>query len=164
MGDETLYKYKLKKTILPGFLTKGIRIRESWVSRCKRYLNGGEPSLHALINFINKGLVDRRREGFNQKALEFPLTISQKWLLMHLVLIDGVPEHLRDDEKDEVAPEMLVAEPIVESPIKAAAKSAVSMGMRPVTSLFKDTDGDGISDEEDDDDDGDGIPDALDKE
>jgi hypothetical protein len=147
MGDETLYNYELKKTMLPGFLTKGIKIRDSWVSRCRRYLNGGEPSLSALINFINKGLVDRRREGFNEKALEFPLTISQKWLLMHLVLNDGVPEHLRDDKKDEVAPEMLVAEPIIES----AIKSAVLTGIRPVTSLFKDTDGDGIPDEEDTD-------------
>ena len=148
MGDETLYNYELKKTMLPGFLTKGIKIRDSWVSRCRRYLNGGEPSLSNLINFINKGLVDRRREGFNEKALEFPLTISQKWLLMHLVLNYGVPEHLRDDEKDEVAPEMLVAEPIIESAIKVAVRT----GIKPVTSLFKDTDGDGIPDDEDNDD------------
>ena len=160
MGDETIYNYELKKTMLPGFLTKGIKIRDTWVSRCRRYLNGGEPSLSNLINFINKGLVNRRREGFDQKALEFPLTISQKWLLLYLVLNEGVPEHLRDDKKDEVAPEMLVAEPIIESAIKAAAISAVNKGLSPVTSLFKDTDGD----DEGTDDDGDGIPDTLDKE
>ena len=133
MGDETLYNYELKKTMMPGFLTKGIKIRDSWISRCKRYLNGGEPSLPNLINFINKGLSDRRREGFNEKALDAPLSIAQKWLLLHLVLKDGVPNHLRNEEKDEDAPEMLIAEPIVDSTMKTAAKTAVSIGLKPVT-------------------------------
>ena len=155
MGDETLYTYELKKTMLPGFLTKGIRIRESWISRCRRYLEGGEPNLANLITFINKGLIDRRREGFKDKALDEPLSIAQKWLMLHLILKDGVPEYLRDEVKDEDAPELLIAEPINDGIVKSAAKTA----MRPVTSLFKDTDGDGIPDEEDDDDAGDGIPD-----
>ncbi len=155
MGDETLYTYELKKTMLPGFLTKGIRIRESWISRCKRYLEGGEPNLAHLITFINKGLIDRLREGFKDKALDEPLSIAQKWLMLHLILKDGVPEYLRDEVKDEDAPELLIAEPINDGFVKSAAKTA----MKPVTSLFKDTDGDGIPDEEDDDDDGDGIPD-----
>lgn len=155
MGDETLYTYELKKTMLPGFLTKGIRIRESWISRCKRYLTGGEPDLSNLIRFINKGLMDAGREGFDEKALDGKLSIAQKWLLLHLVLKDGVPEYLRNEKEDEDAPELIQAEPIFEGIVKSAAKTA----MRPVTSLFKDTDGDGIPDGEDDDDDGDGIPD-----
>ena len=155
MGDDTLYNYELKKTLMPGFLTKGIRIKDSWVSRCKRYLTGGEPSLSALINFINKGMVDRRRQGFNEKALDGTLSIAQKWLLLHLVLKDGVPEYLRNEKEDEDAPELIQAEPTTEGIVKTAAKTA----MRPVTSLFKDTDGDGIPDDEDEDDDGDGIPD-----
>lgn len=131
MGDDTLYNYELKKTLMPGFLTKGIRIKDSWVSRCKRYLIGGEPSLANLVNFINKGLVDRRREGFNEKALEGQLSIAQKWLLLHLVLRDGIPEHLRNEEEDEDAPELIQAEPVQDS----VMKTAVNTAMKPVTSL-----------------------------
>jgi len=131
MGDDTLYNYELKKTLMPGFLTKGIRIKDSWVSRCKRYLNGGEPNLLHLIHFINRGLVDRKREGFNEKALEGKLSIAQKWLLLHLVLRDGVPEHLRNEDEDEDAPELTQAEPVQDSMVK----TAVNHAMKPVTSL-----------------------------
>ena len=131
MGDDTLYNYELKKTLMPGFLTKGIRIKDSWVSRCRRYLNGGEPSLQNLIRFINKGLVDMRRDGFNEKALDGNLSMAQKWLLLHLVLKDGVPEHLRNEEEDEDAPELIQAEPVQDS----VMKTAVNTAMKPVTSL-----------------------------
>jgi len=131
MGDDTLYNYELKKTLMPGFLTKGIRIKDSWVSRCRRYLNGGEPSLANLIRFINKGLVDMRRDGFNEKALDGNLSMAQKWLLLHLVLKDGVPEHLRNEEEDEDAPELIHAEPVQDS----VMKTAVNTAMKPVTSL-----------------------------
>tara|TARA_A200000159_G_scaffold164554_3_gene194705 strand:+ start:136 stop:597 length:462 start_codon:yes stop_codon:yes gene_type:complete len=131
MGDDTLYNYELKKTLMPGFLTKGIRIKDSWVSRCRRYLTGGEPNLSALISFINKGMVDRRRNGFNEKALDGSLSIAQKWLLLHLVLKDGVPEYLRNEEEDEDAPELIEAEPVQDS----VMKTAVNTAMKPVTSL-----------------------------
>jgi len=131
MGDDTLYNYELKKTLMPGFLTKGIRIKDSWVSRCRRYLNGGEPNLANLIRFINKGLVDARRDGFNEKALDGDLSMAQKWLLLHLVLKDGVPEHLRNEEEDEDAPELIQAEPVQDS----VMKTAVNTAMKPVTSL-----------------------------
>jgi len=131
MGDDTLYNYELKKTLMPGFLTKGIRIKDSWVSRCRRYLNGGESSLANLIRFINKGLVDMRRDGFNEKALDGDLSMAQKWLLLHLVLKDGVPEHLRNEEEDEDAPELIQAEPLQDS----VMKTAVNTAMKPVTSL-----------------------------
>lgn len=131
MGDDTLYNYELKKTLMPGFLTKGIRIKDSWVSRCRRYLNGGEPNLANLIRFINRGLVDVKREGFNEKALDGNLSVAQKWLLMHLVLKDGVPEHLRNEEEDEDAPELIQAEPVQDS----VMKTAVNTAMKPVTSL-----------------------------
>lgn len=131
MGDDTLYNYELKKTLMPGFLTKGIRIKDSWVSRCRRYLNGGEPDLAKLIRFINKGLVDMRRDGFNEKALDGDLSMAQKWLLLHLVLKDGVPEYLRNEEEDEDAPELIQAEPVQDSVVKTAVNTA----MKPVTSL-----------------------------
>ena len=93
MGDETLYNYELGKRC-SGFLTKGVRIRDSWVRRCKRYLGAGEPDLNRLVNFIKRGLHDARAEGFNAKALDEKLTIAQQWVVLHLVLrkhrnIDG---------------------------------------------------------------------------
>lgn len=166
MGDESLYAYDLGKTMLPGFLTKGIRIRDSWVNRCKRYLGAGEPDLARLINFIKRGLTDRRSEGFKEKALDAPLTVAQQWLLLHLVLKDGVPEWVRDEEKDEDAPELKVEEPKPKNVAQKAAGAVVGAAVKPVTSLGqmmgvkKDTDGDGIPDDVDQDDDNDGIPDS----
>lgn len=135
MSDDSLYNYELKKTMMPGFLTKGVRIRNSWVSRCKRYLGTTGCDLNRLVNFIKVGLNDRRVEGFQEKALDAKLSVAQQWLLLHLVLKDGIPEWVQDETVDEDAPKMKVAEPVVDSNIKAAAKSAVNMGMRPVTSL-----------------------------
>ena len=157
MGDETLYNYDLGKTMLPGFLTKGVRIRETWVRRCKRYLGAGEPDLTRLIKFIINGLNDRRAEGFDEKALDSKLTISQQWVLLHLVLKDGIPEWIRDEEKDEDAPELRVEEPKAVSTVGSVASAVGSAAVKPVTSLRqmmgKDTDGDGIPD------DGNGTPD-----
>ena len=164
MGDETLYNYELGKTILPGFLTKGVRIRDSWVRRCKRYLGAGEPDLNRLVNFIKGGLYDRRAEGFNAKALDKRLTIAQQWVLLHLVLKDGIPEWVRDNENDEDAPELKVAEPKEQGNVARAASAVAGVAVKPVTSLgqmmgLKDSDGDGIPDDVDEDDDNDGIPD-----
>lgn len=135
MGDETLYNYDLGKTMLPGFLTKGVRIRDSWVRRCKRYLGAGEPDLNRLVNFIKAGLIDRRAEGFNDKALDSKLTIAQQWVLLHLVLKDGIPEWVRDHEKDEDAPELIVEEPKDMSQVAKAATAVAGAAVKPVTSL-----------------------------
>ena len=75
--------------------------------------------------------MDVKREGFNEKALDGNLSVAQKWLLMHLVLKDGVPEHLRNEEEDEDAPELIQAEPVQDS----VMKTAVNTAMKPVTSL-----------------------------
>jgi len=131
MGDESLYNYELKKSIVPGFLTKGVRIRDSWVARCRRYLGSGEPDLRRLILFIQRGLYDGRVDGFNEKALDGTLTVSQQWLLLHLILRDGIPEWIRDHENDEDAPELKVAEPEVET----IASKVVQGAVKPVTSL-----------------------------
>ena len=105
MGDETLYNYELGKTMLPGFLTKGVGIRDSWVRRCKRYLGAGEPDLNRLVNFIKAGLYDRRAEGFNA-TLDHVNNQLYDVVLLHLVLKDGIPEWVRDHENDEDAPEL----------------------------------------------------------
>lgn len=131
MGDESLYNYELKKSIVPGFLTKGVRIRDSWVARCRRYLGSGEPDLRRLILFIQRGLYDARVDGFNEKALDETLTVSQQWVLLHLILRDGIPEWIRDHENDEDAPELKVAEPEVET----IASKVVQGAVKPVTSL-----------------------------
>ena len=164
MGDETLYNYELGKTMLPGFLTKGVRIRDSWVRRCKRYLGAGEPDLNRLVNFIKRGLHDARAEGFNAQALDEKLTIAQQWVVLHLVLKDGIPEWVRDHENDEDAPELKIAEPKEQGNVAKAASAVAGAAVKPVTSLgqmmgLKDSDGDGIPDDVDDDDDNDGIPD-----
>ena len=168
MSDGTLYAYDLGKTILPGFLTKGIRIQDSWVNRCKRYLGSGQPDLNRLINFIKRGLTDKRAEGFNEKALDAQLTVAQQWLLLYLVLKDGVPEWIRDHENDEDAPEMQVEEPKPKNTVQkvaGAAGAVAGAAVKPVTSLGQmmgviDSDGDGIPDDVDTDDDNDGIPDS----
>ena len=153
MGDDTLYNYDLGKTILPGFLTKGVRIRDSWVRRCKRYLGAGEPNLNRLINFIKNGLFDRRAEGFNDKALDQRLTVAQQWCLLYMVLKDGVPEWIQDHENDEDAPELKIEEPKVQNTVSKATGAVVGAAVKPVTSLGqmmgigKDTDGDGVPDD-----------------
>jgi hypothetical protein len=133
MSDDNIYSYELKKTIMPGFLVKGVRIRQSWVARCKRYLGSTGCDLNRLVVFIKNGLWDRRTEDFSEKALDARLSVAQQWLVLHLVLKDGIPEWVQDEKLDEDAPEMIVAEPVVDSTMKAAAKSAVNMSLKPVT-------------------------------
>jgi|GEM_PF-4033870 len=152
------YTYDMKKSIMPGFLVKGVKIDSDWVARCKRFMGASGCNLMSLVNFINGNLKSRRIEGFNTKALNEPLSDAQKWTLLHLVLKDEVPDWIRDDEKDENVPKLIEAEPQREGLVKKTVNTA----LKPVTSLFKDSDGDGIADEEDPDDDNDGIPDELD--
>jgi hypothetical protein len=115
-------------------------------------LGAGEPDLNRLVLFIKRGLNDARAEGFAEKALDARLTISQQWVLLHLVLKDGIPEWVRDEENDEDAPELKVQEPKAASTVGAVASAVGSAAVKPVTSLRqmmgKDTDGDGIPDED----------------
>ena len=125
------YNYDLKKSLMPGFMVKGIKIDDAWVSRCKRYMGDEGCDLQRLVNFIRSGLTDRRSENFNSKALDEKLTVAQQWLVLHLCLKDGVPEWVRDEENDENAPELMVPEPIQQG----IAGAALNAAMRPVQSL-----------------------------
>lgn len=127
----TQYNYELKKSLMPGFMVKGVKIDERWVSRCKRYMGDEGCDLKRLVNFINAGLYDRRSESWNEKALDEPLTVAQQWTILHLVLKDGIPEWVRDEERDENVPELKVHEPEVQTLVGAAVNTA----LRPVQSL-----------------------------
>ena len=106
------YTYELKKSRLGGFLGNKVAIRQDWIKRTRRYVVSQGLDLNLLATFVKKGLFDRRIEGFNQKALAEPLSKAQQWTLMWIVLSEfGVPEWLRDHEKDEHTPEMEIAEP-----------------------------------------------------
>jgi hypothetical protein len=107
------YTYELKKSrMLGSFLGNKVAIREEWVKRTRRYVVASGLDLSKLATFVKKGLYDRRMDGFNEMALEEPLSEAQRWTLMWLILKEfGVPEWLQDPDKDELAPEMVVAEP-----------------------------------------------------
>jgi len=106
------YSYELKKSRLGGFLGNKVAVREDWIKRTRRYIVSQGLDLNKLATFLKKGLYDRRIEGFNEQALGEPLSKAQQWTLMWIVLSDfGVPDWLRDIEKDEYTPEMIVAEP-----------------------------------------------------
>ena len=127
----TQYNYELKKSLMPGFMVKGVKIDERWVSRCKRYMGDEGCDLKRLVNFINAGLYDRRSESWNEKALDEPLTVAQQWTILHLCLKDGIPEWVRDEERDENVPELKIHEPEVQTLVGAAVNTA----LRPVQSL-----------------------------
>jgi hypothetical protein len=125
------YNYELKKSLMPGFMVKGIKIDDAWVSRCKRYMGDEGCDLHRLVSFIRNGLTDRRSENFSDKALDEKLTVAQQWLVLHLCLKDGIPEWVRDEANDENAPELIVPEPVQQG----LAGAALNAAMRPVQSL-----------------------------
>ena len=106
------YTYDLRKSRMGAMFGDKVAIREEWVKRTRRYVVMQGLDLNALATFIKKGLYDRRCEGFNQKALDVPLSGAQQWVLTYIILSDfGVPDWLRDKEKDENVPAMVVAEP-----------------------------------------------------
>ena len=127
----TQYNYELKKSMMPGFLVKGVKIDERWISRCKRYMGDEGCDLAKLVAFIRRGLVDGRSENFAEKALDESLTVAQQWLILHLCLKDGIPEWVRDQEHDENVPELKVHEPETTSLVGAAVNTA----LKPVQSL-----------------------------
>lgn len=125
------YNYDLKKSLMPGFMVKGIKIDDAWVSRCKRYMGDEGCDLNRLVSFIRNGLTDRRSQNFSDKALDEKLTVAQQWLVLHLCLKDGIPEWVRDEANDENAPELIVPEPVQQG----LAGAALNAAMRPVQSL-----------------------------
>ncbi len=134
----TQYNYDLKKSMMPGFLVKGVKIDDSWVSRCKRYMGDEGCDLAKLVSFIRRGLVDARSENFAEQALDESLSVAQQWLILHLCLKDGVPEWVRDEEKDELTPELKVPEPGTPGFVASVVGSAgntIAATMRPVQSL-----------------------------
>ena len=125
------YTYELRKSRMGKYLGSKVAIREDWVKRTRRYVIASGLDLNALATFVKKGLYDRRLEGFNERALEEPLTPAQQWTLMWIILTDfGVPEWLRDESADENVPEMAVAEPEEEDSgvVKALVKPVAAVG------------------------------------
>ncbi len=131
------YTYELKKSrMLGSFLGNKVAIREEWVKRTRRYVVASGLDLSKLATFVKKGLYDRRMDGFNEMALEEPLSEAQRWTLMWLILQEfGVPEWLQDPDKDELAPEMVVAEPEEEpdSVVEAILSPATTVAGATVT-------------------------------
>lgn len=109
--DPDYYTYEMKKSLTGGFLKQAVAIRPSWISRTRRYAGATGLDIKKIYNFVNKGLIDRSAPGFNQKALDSELTAAQKWILLALVLQNGVPEWIRTPELDEKAPNLVVDEP-----------------------------------------------------
>ena len=116
------WTYELRKSRLGAAFGDKVAIREDWIKRTRRYVVASGLDLNKLATFVKKGLYDRRTEQFNEKALIEPLSPAQQWTLMHIILSDfGVPEWLRDPAKDELTPEMEIAEPEEEDEGVAAA-------------------------------------------
>ena len=116
------WTYELRKSRLGAAFGDKVAIREDWIKRTRRYVVASGLDLNKLATFVKKGLYDRRTDQFNEKALSEPLSPAQQWTLMHIILSDfGVPEWLRDPAKDELTPEMEIAEPEEEDESVAAA-------------------------------------------
>ena len=116
------YTYDLRRSRMGAMFGDKVAIREEWVKRTRRYVVKQGLDLNALATFIKKGLYDRRCEGFNEKALDVPLSGAQQWVLTYVILSDfGVPDWLKDKEKDENVPAMVVAEPEEEDDTVAQA-------------------------------------------
>jgi hypothetical protein len=132
------YTYELRRSRMGKYLGSKVAIREDWVKRTRRYVVASGLDLNALATFVKKGLYDRRLDGFNEKALEEPLSAAQQWTLMWIILSDfGVPEWLRDESTDENVPEMAVAEPDEEETgvVSALVKPAAAVGTGVATAV-----------------------------
>lgn len=128
------YNYDLRRSRMGAMFGDKVAIREEWVKRTRRYVVMQGLDLNALATFIKKGLYDRRCEGFNQKALDVPLSGAQQWVLTYIILSDfGVPDWLRDKQKDENVPAMVVAEPEDDD------DSVTSALLKPATSMAEAT-------------------------
>ena len=124
------YTYELRKSRLGAAFGDKVAIREDWIKRTRRYVVSQGLDLNKLALFVKRNLYDRRVEGFNQQALEEPLSRAQQWTLMFIILSDfGVPEWLRDPTKDELTPDMVVAEPEEEEESVASAILSTPAGI-----------------------------------
>ncbi len=142
--DPDYYTYEMKKSLTGGFLKQAVAIRPSWISRTRRYAGATGLDIKKIYRFVDKGLIDRGTDGFNQKALDRDLSPAQKWILLALVLQNGVPEWIRTPELDEQAPELVIDEPedeeatgIIGKTVGAAtsaAKTAGDLVVKPVKS------------------------------
>ncbi len=140
--DVDYYSYELDKPMLGKILKDTVGMRPSWLWRIRRYAGTGGMGLKKIYQFIDRGLIDRRTEGFGDRALDGELSPAQKWLLMHLFLKDGVPEFIRNKEEDEDIPELVEAEEIPKSGISGmvgtatgVASGVVGAATKPVRSL-----------------------------
>ena len=142
------YNYDdMKKSIMGSMFGERVAIREEWVKRTRRYVVSEGMSLKNMAIFIKNGLFDRRVEGFNQKALDEPLSQAQQWVLAYIILSEfGVPDWIRDADVDENVPEMAIAEPEEEdeavlSALTKPAASAASTVASATTSVASATAG-----------------------
>ena len=81
--DPDYYTYEMKKSLTGGFLKQAVAIRPSWISRTRRYAGATGLNIKKIYQFVEKGLIDRGTDGFNQKALDKDLSPAQNgfcWL------------------------------------------------------------------------------------
>lgn len=138
--DKQYWTYELAKPMLGKFAGKTVGIRPSWVRRCQRYAGATGLNIRSVYRFINNGLIDRSTEGFNDEGLDGELSQAQKWVLMYLFLQVGVPEYIQDPSVDEELPNLVNAEPEVESKgvvgqVTGTAVAAANAVTAPVKSL-----------------------------
>ena len=124
--DKQYWTYDLDKPMLGRFAGKTVGIRPSWVRRCQRYAGATGLNIRSVYRFINNGLIDRSKEGFNDEGLDGALSDSQKWVLMFLFLRTGVPEYIQNPEIDEVLPNLINAEPEGEKSVLSKVTGTVT--------------------------------------
>ena len=138
--DKQYWTYELQKPMLGKFAGKTVGIRPSWVRRCQRYAGATGLNIRSVYRFINNGLIDRSTEGFDDEGLDGELSQAQKWVLMYLFLQVGVPEYIQDPSVDEELPNLVNAEPEIESKgvvgqVTGTAVAAANVVTAPVKSL-----------------------------
>lgn len=144
--DKQYWTYELDKPMLGRFAGKTVGIRPSWIRRCQRYAGATGLNIRSVYRFINNGLIDRGKEGFNDEGLDGKLSDAQKWVLMYLFLKTGVPEYIQNPDIDEELPNLINAEPETEKSVLgkvtgtvagtvASASSAVTTPVKSLTDM-----------------------------
>lgn len=144
--DKQFWTYELEKPMLGRFAGKTVGIRPSWIRRCQRYAGATGLNIRSVYRFINNGLIDRTKEGFNDEGLDGDLSDAQKWVMMYLFLKTGVPEYIQNPEIDENVPTLINAEPETEKSVLgkvtgsvagtvATASSAVTTPVKSLTDM-----------------------------
>lgn len=135
--DKQYWTYELDKPMLGRFAGKTVGIRPSWIRRCQRYAGATGLNIRSVYRFINNGLIDRGKEGFNDEGLDGKLSDAQKWVLLYLFLKTGVPEYIQDHETDEVLPNLINAEPESEKTVLGKVAGTVASASSAVTAPVK---------------------------